>query len=118
MDYEKLCNEIMNLDSLIRFAAILNQKGEKIAGGTRENISSMLSPEEVQMSMYYASRRWDTRGKLSHRIGDAKYSMTAYDKVNQITIPVDKKNLLLLSTEPSVKPIEIIDKVIELIKNN
>lgn len=118
MDYEKLCDKIMNLNSLIRFAAILNQKGEKVAGGTRENISSMLSPEEVQMSMYYASRRWDARGKLSHRIGDAKYSMTAYDKVNQITIPVDKKNLLLLSTEPSAKPLEIIDKVIELIKNN
>jgi hypothetical protein len=118
MDYEKLCDKIMNLDSLIRFAAILNQKGEKIAGGTRKNISSMLSPDEVQMSMYYASRRWDSRGKLSHRIGDVKYSMTTYEKVNQITIPIDKKNLLLLSTEPSAKPLEIIDKVFELIKNN
>jgi len=118
MDYEKLCDKIMALDSLIRFAAILNQKGEKIAGGTRKNISSMLSPDEVQMSMYYASRRWDSRGKLSHRIGDVKYSMTAYEKVNQITIPIDKKNLLLLSTEPSAKPLEIIDKVFELIKNN
>jgi len=118
MDYEKLCNEIMTLDSLVRFVAIMNQNGEKIAGGTRENISSMLTPEEVKMSMYYASKRWDTRGKLSHRIGDAKYSMTAYDKVNQITIPIDKKNLLLLSTEPSLKPLEIMDKVIELIKNN
>ena len=118
MDYEKLCNEIMNLDSLIRFVGILNQKGEKIAGGTRENISSMLSPEEVKMSMYYASKRWDTRGKLSHRIGDAKYSMTAYEKVNQITIPIEKKNLLLMSTEPNVKPLEIIDKVFELINNH
>jgi hypothetical protein len=96
----------------------LNHKGEKVAGGTRKNISSMLSPEEVQMSMYYASRRWDSREKLSHRIGDAKYSMTAYEKVNQITIPVDNKNLLLLSTEPSVKPLEIIDKILKLITND
>ena len=117
MDYDKFCAETLNLNSQIRFAAILNNKGEKVAGGTRENISSMLSPEEVQMSMYYASRRWDSRGKLSHRIGTAKYSVTAYEKVNQITIPIDKNNLLLLSTEPSVKPLEIIDKVLELIKN-
>jgi len=66
--------------------------------------------------MYH--EEWDTRGKLSHRIDDAKYSMTVYEKVNQITIPIDKKNLLLLSTELSVKPLEIIDKTFELIKNN
>ena len=118
MDYDKFCKEIMNLDPLIRFATILTQEGENIAGGPRENIPSMLTPDEVKMSMYYASRRWDNRGNLSHRIGDAKYSITAYEKVNQITIPLDKKNLLLVSTEPSVKPLHIIDKIFELIKNN
>ena len=117
MDYDKLCKEIMNLEPLIRFAAILNENGERVAGGFRENTSSLLSPNEVNMSVFYALRRWEARGHLSHRIGDAKYSTTAYEKVKQITIPVNGKNLLVISTEPSVNQLKIIEPVLKLIEN-
>ena len=117
MDYEKLCNDIIDLDPLVRFAAIINDKGEKVAGGYRKNISSMLSPDEVKMSMHYAIKRWEARGKLSHRIGEAKYSTTAYEKVKQISIPVTQKELLLMSTDPSANQIEIIEKVLGLLEN-
>lgn len=106
----------MDLDPLIRFVAILNDNGERVAGGYRENISSMLSPEEVRMSLYYAKSRWEARGHLSHRIGEAIYSITAYEKVKQITIPLNGKDLLLMSAETSAHPIHIIDHVFELIK--
>jgi hypothetical protein len=118
MDYEKLCKEIMNLEPKIRFVAILNENGERIAGGFRENTSSLLSPNEVNMSLYYAVQRWAARGHLSHRIGDAKYSTTAYEKVKQITFPVNEKNLLLISIEPSANQLKIIEPVLKLIENN
>jgi len=114
MDYDKLCNEIIQLDPLIRFVAILNKQGDKVAGISHENISSLLNPEEVKMSMYYASRRWAARGNLSHRIGGAKYSTTAYEKVKQITMPVSKTELLLISTEPSANQFQIIEQILKL----
>ena len=118
MDYDKLCNEIMKLDPLIRFVAILNQNGDRIAESSHENISSLLNPEEIKMSQYYASRRWEARGNLSHRIGDAKYSTTAYEKVKQITMPVSKTELLLISTEPSANQFQIIEQILKLTKRN
>ena len=118
MDYDKLCNEIMKLDTLIRFVAILNKNGERVAECSYENLSSLLNPEEVKMSQYYASRRWAARKNLSHRIGDAKYSTTAYEKVKQITIPVSKKELLLISTEPSANQFQIIEQILKLIETN
>ncbi len=117
MDYEKLCKEIMNLEPQIRFVAIINENGERVAGGYRENTSSLLSTNEVDLSLYFASRRWAARGTLSHRIGDAKYSTTVYEKIIQITIPVDEKNLVLISTEPSVNQLKIIEPVLKLIEN-
>jgi len=118
MDYDKLCKEIMNIEPLIRFVAILNENGERIAGGFRENTSSLLSPNEVNMSLFYALQRWAARGHLAHRIGEAKYSTTAYEKVKQITIPVNEKNLLLISVEPSVNQLKIIEPVLKLIEKN
>lgn len=59
MDYDKLCNEIMKLDPLIRFVAILNQNGDRVAESSHENISSLLNPEEVKLSqiMHHADGR-------------------------------------------------------------
>ncbi len=118
MDYDKLCKEIMNLEPQIRFVAILNENGERVAGGFRENTSSLLSPNEVNMSLFYALQRWAARGHLAHRIGEAKYSTTAYEKVKQITIPVNEKNLLLIRVEPSVNQLKIIEPVLKLIEKN
>jgi len=106
----------MDLDPLIRFAAILNDNAEIVAGGEREKISNSLSPEEVKMSLYYAKSRREIRGHLSHRIGEEIYSITAYEKVKQIAIPLSGKDLLLISAETSVNPIQIINHVFELIK--
>lgn len=116
MDYDKLCNDILNLDKNMRFAVVLSKYGEKIAGGFRENVTSLLNPDEMKMSLFYAGQRWDTRANLAHRIGQAKYSMTEYEKIKQFTMPIDDKHLLLLSAEINADHIKIIEGVRNLIK--
>lgn len=116
MDFEKLCNNLMEADKSIRFVVILSNYGEKIAGGFRPNTTSFLSPDEIQMSLFYAGQRWDTRTHLEHRIGKAKYSITEYEKVKQFTLPVDGKHLLLISTETNANSDKIIENASKLIK--
>ena len=117
MSYDKLCNDILELDPLIRFAAIINPEGARVSGGYRNNISSMLSPDEVNNSLHYAAKRWEARGTLAHRIGEAKYSVTEYEKVKQLTIPVNKKDLLLISTETNSDHVKIVNSILELLEN-
>jgi len=115
IDYERFCNEVMCINSKIRFAAVLNRNGKNIAGGYRENTSSLLSNNEVKMSLYYAFKRWENRGNLAHRIGETVYSITEYEKVKQITIPIGKTRLLLISTEVNANHSKILEKVSVLI---
>ena len=117
MNYDKLCNDIFELDSLIRFAAVINPDGGRVGGGYRKYTSSMLSSNEVTKSLSYAARRWEARGTLAHRIGEAKYSITEYEKVKQFTLPVNKKYLLLISTETNSDHVKIVNSVIELLEN-
>jgi hypothetical protein len=44
------------------------------------------------------------------------YSITKYEKINQLTILLHSKALLMLNTEPELEPDELIDDLIELIK--
>ena len=117
MNFDTLCKEIMNLDPHIRFGVILNNTGERIAGGYRKNVSSKLSPNEIHMSLSYAGKRDQTRKNFVHRIGNVEYSMTIYEKIKQFTIPVSEDCLLMLSTEKSIDHEKIISQVLNLIQN-
>ena len=118
IDYERFCKEVFAINSKIRFAAVLNRNGKNIAGGYREYTSSLLSNNEVKMSLYYAFKRWENRGNLAHRIGETVYSITEYEKVKQITIPIGKTSLLLISTEVNANHSKILEKVSLLINEH
>src|ERR671938_1447094 len=99
MDYSELCKDIMNLDSKIRFAGICDETGEIRYGGQREGIKNLLSPEETKKSNLQALARWGLRNSLSPKIGKGKYSMAEYEKLKRITFPLEKSELLLVTTE-------------------
>ncbi|MFQ5476356.1 MAG: DUF6659 family protein [Nitrosopumilus sp.] len=118
MDFDTLFTDVMKIDSTIRYAAIQKSTGEKITGGFRENISPILSNDELKMMHYYASQRWATRKNIEHKIGNAKYAMAEYDKLKRITFPINEKYLLMLTTEVNTDHTKVINKVLELIHDS
>ena len=115
MNYDILCKEILAIDHNVRFAVAFRE-GERLGGGYRDNVSSLLSPDEVNTSLSYACQRWETRKNLAHRIGKAKISITEYEKVKQITLPVDEKTLLLVSLETNVEYFRVVEILLNLKK--
>jgi len=115
MNYDILCKEILSIDPNVRFAVAFRE-GERLGGGYRDNVSSFLSPDEVNTSLSYACQRWETRKNLAHRIGKAKFSITEYEKVRQITLPVDEKTLLLVSLETNVEYFRVVEILLNLKK--
>jgi hypothetical protein len=107
----------MGIDSTIRYAAVQNSAGEKISGGFRENISPILSDNELEMMHYYASQRWQTRKHIEHKIGKTKYAMAEYEKLKRISFPINEEYLLMLTTEIDNNHTIVIEKVLELIQN-
>jgi len=118
LDFDKLHTDVMKIDSTIRYAAIQNISGEKICGGFRENINPILSNEELKMMHYHASQRWQTRKNIEHKLGNIKYAMAEYDKLKRITFPINQKYMLMIATEVSTDHTIVINKVLELIRNN
>jgi hypothetical protein len=118
MDYEKLCHDVFDLDAKIRFVGVCGNTGEIKNGGLREGINSFLTDDEIKKANLISLERWRLHNKLADRIGKARYAMEEYEKVKQITMPLEDEHLLLLSTEVDADHGKIIESTIQLIISN
>jgi len=116
MDYDSLCKEILNFDPKVRFVGVCDETGERKHGGQREGVVNLLSLEESKKSMLQAMARWGFRNSIEPKIGKGKYSMTEYEKIKRITVPLDETHLLLITVEVDADHGRIIDNVLKLTK--
>ncbi len=110
-DYNELTQKILDKDPQVRFAGVANNKGELVAGGQKEDVDKLLAEDDVKMSIHYALQKRDLYTNLAYRIGHETSSITEYEKVTMITIPISSSELFLVSTEPRAEYLKIIDTV-------
>ncbi len=116
MDYSKLCQQVMALDSRVRFAGVCDDTGEILYGGQREGVKDLLSREETRRSNLQALARWGLRYTLASKIGLGKYAMAEYENIKRITIPLDNDHLLLVTAEVDVDHGKIINAILKLVQ--
>ncbi len=117
MDYQKLCKDILELDSKIRFAGVVNTKGVLVNNLEQGGVEQYLSPDELKMSIHYSMWEWEKSQNLSHELGFEKSSVLEYDKVTLISIPIDNSNLFVASLEPNEDYFKMISKIKTTIQN-
>ena len=115
MDFDRLCKDILGLDSKIRFAGVCDDSGGIKYGGQREGITNLLSPEETKRSNLQALARWALRSSLSSKIGKGKYAMSEYQKIKRITFPLEQNHLLLVTTEVDADHNKIIQNILPML---
>jgi len=104
-------DEVLKLDENIRFVAIYDgQYHAKF----REGISGYFREEEIKASLSETHNRWAFRKKLSFKIGEPKFAMAEYDKVNRVTFALANDGVISLTTELGVDIKKLVDKVIEI----
>ena len=113
MDYQKICDEIVDCDEQIRYAGIYDY-GE-LYEKTKPGITSYLTREETETSLSQAIYRWSTRKKIITKIGKPIFAMAKYEKVYRITLPVGGAGLILVSTELTANVNEIVEKILKIL---
>ncbi len=111
VEYGKFFDKILKLDENIRFVAIYNGQ---LNAKFKEGIQGYFKEEETKLSLSEAQKRWTFRKKLSFKIGEPKFAMAEYAKVNRITFPLDNDGIVLVTTELGVDVSKLVDKVIEI----
>ena len=109
-NYEQLCLDMLNSDNNIRFAGFVNDKSKILHSVQRKDLDSLLTENEIGMSIHYTLERWRKAQNFTFRLGKERLTLTEYDNVTLFTIPF-KGKLLLVSTEPRIHYDPIIEKV-------
>lgn len=117
MSYDELCKKVLEIDPKVRFTGVLDNYGKLVSNFYKEGVEKLLSSDEIKMSTHYTLQRTLKAQNLAHKIGNERSSITEYDKVTLISIPLNPKELFLMSTDPDANYYEIINKANSLIKN-
>ena len=112
MDYEKICNEVLDCDNQIRYVGIYDY-GE-LHDKMKPGVSSFLTREETEISLSHAIYRWSTRKKTVSKIGKPIFAMAKYEKIYRVTIPIGGAGLILISTELNANLNEIVEKILAI----
>ena len=109
VNYDELTKQVLNIYPEIKFAGIVNVKGEIVAGGHKENVEQILEGDEVKMSIHYAIQKRDLYTNLAYKIVHEKSAITEFEKVILISIPMNSNELFLVRTDIGVNYSKIIE---------
>jgi hypothetical protein len=120
---EEICDQIIELDSSIRFAGFATDAGKIIAYKYRKKVDPLLTSNETQLSFIDSALRMRIRKDMEPKLGRAICSITLYEKVTRATILLDSKDypILMISFDNSNKRIDheslILNGIIPLLSN-
>jgi hypothetical protein len=112
-----LCERVIKLDKNIRFAGVVDARGEVVEGGFQQGTQPLLNGTAEQQMYLQALSNVLTLRQFSDRLGEFRYSITEHGKVNLLTFPLGD-GILCLSTSSKANTLKIRDKVRALLKKN
>ena len=120
INYEFLnsfCQQIIGLNSSIRWAGIVNKNGVIVAQQKRRGLQLLLTEEENEDYASSAIARQKTRGKFESKIGRMHYAFGRYEKLHRATVAIDENTYLLVTIDVTHKNFDglLMDQILPLI---
>ena len=114
MSAKEFSRNILDLDDKIRFSAVMERSGHLHGRCTKEGFEEYLKTKEQEISFSQTAYIVEMRKGFSSDLGDLRYIMYSYDKVQIFSLPL-KDHIVVLSVDSSANPEDIIAKTLEYI---
>jgi hypothetical protein len=114
MNYQKLYQDILDLDRNIRMVTICDTDGKIMYSDHRPGVTNLLTTDESRRSLEMAVNAWKSRSQLSQKIGRGKYVLAEYEKIKRITMPFGDSHLVYVTTELQANHDNIISGITSL----
>ena len=118
-DLRRLCNQILQSDSSVRFVGIPNKMGRQIVSSYRYGLILLLTPQEIEMFAIESVLRMNTRKDFESKLGKPIYSFTLYEKIKRATITLESEEYPILMIIFDIKADHehiIMDKILPIIR--
>jgi hypothetical protein len=123
--FQKFCDQVISLDTSIRFAGFADEDGKILAVSERKGLKPLLTPEERAQYAITAATRQYTRLRWEYLLGKIYYASSHYASLIRATIPITNDNsrlsyVLLLSFDVGTENFHeiIMKRIMPLVKKN
>jgi hypothetical protein len=114
--YESKCRQL-TLEKEIRFAGIIDEKGNLVAGGFKEGISPFEGDETKLSEFMQFASRVSLRKEFDKELGPINYLAARRDRIVLISFPFPVSNfILLISAEPTVDIEKIAKNIMDIFR--
>lgn len=114
IDLLKIVQEILNLDPKMRFAAIIDPKGNIREGIMKTGKTSLKNQKEEEHFCKQIAQRRAMRKEFDKSLGKVRYVHVEREKVSQLVI-YTKRNIIYFTMEPEM-PIDTKIRLITKVK--
>jgi hypothetical protein len=114
MQQPSLSDMIIKLDRRIRFAGIVNNRGEVIEGGFKKGVEPLLDGTDEQQMYIHSLSNLTMLESYSRRLGRVRYSLTEHEKVTLMSFPIGDR-ILCISATPNADMNKIREKVMRVL---
>ena len=118
MEARQFLEKIIDSDPSIRFAAVFDRFGTIKDKLHRNDSPLFLSEFDTQIMLREAASSWFQRKNLSSKLGKGHYSMTVYDNLTRITLPLSDDHFLIISHTKDDSPPLLIKTVKKLLEES
>jgi len=115
-DYPKVCNAIFAIDSKIRFAGVINERGRLVAGGMKENVESLEGEKDDEMIFMELALRVKMRKEFDKQLGSVNFAMASREHVLAISVPLGE-DILYVVSEPDTDYATLPKKITQIINS-
>ena len=113
--FEKLCDQIKNLDSKIRFAGVISEMGKIIAGGSKEGTKLLVDEREHEMLFMEVALRIRMRHEFNRQLGPVNFTISHRDKVVVMSMPFDDK-IMYVSADKELNLSKVPFSILEIMR--
>jgi hypothetical protein len=117
MDYSKLCESIFNLNSDIRYVAVIDDTGLPVVGGMRGGLDSIMDENNEELYLTHTALRKSMRERFDTNMGGSRFAYVEREKISILTFYLDKY-ILLVTMEPNINShtsIDIAEDILDMI---
>jgi hypothetical protein len=117
MDYSKLCESVFDLNTNIRYVAVIDDTGIPIAGGMRGGIDSIMDENNEELYLTHTALRKSMRERFNNTMGSSRFAYVEREKISILTFYMNKY-VLLVTMEPSVNShtsIDIAEDILDML---
>lgn len=104
----------MGLDSKVRFAGMINDKGRLIAGGMKEGKKPLEDKRDDEMLFMELVLRTKMRHEFDSQLGAVKFAMSYREKAVVMSFPINE-NVMLVSAEREIDFAKVAFKILKIL---